>query len=145
MPSKIPPYINRFSIRIHKFDKYNRNNRNNIDIDEEQLISSVFSEKAKQIINISSNITVEIKNPEIYDNNINCYLEYTDNLINILNVYKNNVLIEDYTFDNNSRMIMIPLTWNSSTYSIDQSETLDNIIIYIETDAYDFKINYTYN
>ena len=141
MPPKIYS-VNRFSQRTTKFD---RRNPNNIDVDVEQFISSVFTDKAQQIINSASNITVVIENPKINENNFECYLEYTDNSKNILNVYKNNMLISEYIFDNNSRYMTIPLTWNSSTYSIDETETLDNIIIYIETSTYDCKINYSYN
>lgn len=141
MPSKIYS-VNRFSQRTSKFDRKHPNNKDDIDV--EQIISSVFTDTAQQIINSSSIITVEIENPKINGTNLECYLEYTDNSKNILNVYKNNTLVNDYTF-NTSRYITIPLNWNSSTYSIDESETLDNIIIYIETTTYDCKINYSYN
>jgi hypothetical protein len=142
MPTKIYS-VNHFSKRMVNFDR--RRGTNNDDIDIEEIISSVITDKATEIMNNSSIINIEIENPKINQTNIECYLEYTYNSNNILNVYKNNILVNDYTFNNNSRYITIPLTWNSSTYSIVESETLDNIIIYIETISYDSKINYSYN
>jgi hypothetical protein len=140
MPQKIY-VVNRFSSRSQNFDR--RNNLNN-DIDINEIISSVRSDKANQVLNSMSNINVTIENAEIDGNNFKCYLEYTNNVNSILNVYKNNILITDYTFDS-SRYIQIPLSWDSSTYSISETDTLDNVVIYIETNANECKINYSYN
>lgn len=140
MPQKIY-LVNRFSSRVQNF---NRNN-NNVDNDIEQIISSGVTNKANQILDSISNININIENPEINGNNFKCYLDYTHNINNILKVYKNNILIYDYTFDNASRYIQIPLSWDSSTYSIAESDTLNNIIIYIETSLNESKINYSYN
>ena len=140
MPQKIN-VVNRFSSRTQRFD---RKNPSKIDNDIEQIISSVASDKSKQVLDSMSNINVTIENAEIDGNNFKCYLEYTNNINSILNVYKNNVLINDYTFDS-SRYIQIPLSWDSSTYSINETDTLDNVVIYIETNANECKINYSYN
>jgi hypothetical protein len=141
MPQNI--YVtNRFSSRVQRF---NRNNPTIIDNDVDQIISSNPSEKATEVLNSMSQIDVTIENPIINGNNLKCYLEYTHNINSILKVYKNSILITDYTFDKNSRYIQIPLSWNYSTYSISETDTLDNVIIYIETDAGECKINYSYN
>jgi len=141
MPQNI--YVtNRFSSRIQRF---NNKNPTIIDNDVKQIISSVRSDKATQVLNGISNINVTIENPRINGNNLKCYLDYTHNINSILKVYKNNVLITDYTFDKNSRYIQIPLSWDDSTYSISETDTLDNVVIYIETDAGECKINYSYN
>ena len=141
MPQKIF-IVNRFSSRTQRFD---RKNISDFDIDINEIISSVPSDKANQVLNSMSNINVTIENAEIDGNNFKCYLEYTNNINSILNVYKNNILINDYTFDSYTRYIQIPLSWNSSTYSIDETDTLDNVVIYIETNANECKINYSYN
>lgn len=133
--------VNRFSSRIQSFNRKNPTTDNDI----KQIISSARTDKATQVLNGISNINVTIENPEIDGNNLKCYLEYTRNVNNILKVYKNNILITDYTFDRGSRYIKIPLSWDVSTYSISETDTLDNVVIYIETDAGECKINYSYN
>ena len=143
MPRKIF-VVNHFFSRIRKFDNIKPRINNN-DIDVEKIISTTLSEKATEVLNKISNINVTIENPEINNNNLKCYLEYTRNINSILKVYKNNVLITDYTFNNNSRYIEIPLSWNVSTYSISETDTLNNVVIYIETDAGECNINYSYN
>jgi hypothetical protein len=89
------------------------------------------------MIQASSQIQVRIENPEIMETNLSCYLNYTNNIDQILEVYKNGVLITDYTFDNNTRLIQIPLCYviyNSTTYTICESDTIENISIVVKTE-----------
>ncbi len=132
--------INKQSARIYNFNKNNLSN-----IDEEKIISSVQSEKATQILNSMSTISSNITDPYIdtTSNTLSFCLPYTRDKNDIINVYKNNVLNTTFTFDKVSRTMTILLSWDESTYSISKEDTLEYVSIYIETEIFGTKINYT--
>jgi hypothetical protein len=128
--------------RQYKFDKYHSNE----DYDIDQDGPSRQSDTSMQIMSKIGTINVNIENINIVDViNLTCFLEYTYDINEILNVYKNGVAIDDYTFDNYTRIITIPLTFDSSTNAVIETETLENIVIYIQTNEGKINIIYSYN
>ena len=125
------PYPNYEFVRIYNFLKLHPPR-----IPKTNSIT-LYTQEAIEMIQASSQIQVRIENPEIMETNLSCYLNYTNNNDQILEVYKNGVLITDYTFDNNTRLIQIPLCYviyNSTTYTICESDTIENISIVVKTE-----------
>ena len=129
------PYPNYEFVRIYNFEKLHPPRISQTKSQTKSITR--YTKEAIEMIEQSSNIQVSIVNPTINETYLDCYLDYTNNSDNILEVYKNDVLITDYIFDNNTRIIKIPLCYviyDSSTYSICETDIIENVSIIISTE-----------